>query len=180
MKAKTLLALLIYFTAAQSIAWAGAQSIHLKAHGGKVFFADPEQGNWRSVYYSKGNSHHELFPKQRAYFDESLPSDFSKSSRYLKIHKIIRVSIEGDAMGNDCERAYCAFVEMASGCIVRQETGSFCGGQWADTDDQWLWAGEEIVVDQRDPNNMSNSSIVEELVEINGDVNLPLCRPTNP
>lgn len=174
MRARILLALFIS-TAVQTIAWAEAQSVHLKTHDGEVAFADPENGFWRSVYYLKNDRRHKLFPKQRAYFDESLPSDFSKSDRYLKIQKIIRGSIEVGTWEEDYERAYCAFVEMAGGCVVRQETGSFCGGQWADNDDVWLWAGEKIVIDQRDPSNPSKNS--DALVEINGGANLHLCGP---
>lgn len=178
-RAKIFLILWTSFTV-QSTAWAEVQSIHLKAHGAEIVFADPEQGSWRSVYYSKDDSSHELFPNQHAFFDESLPSDLSENDRYLTIHKIIRGSIEGEAMEEDYERAYCAFVEMASGCVVRQETGSFCGGQWADNDDLWLWAGEEIIIDQRDPNKPLNNSNMEALLEFNGEANLPLCRPIGP
>lgn len=171
---KTLLALFISFTAAHTTAWAEAQSV-LKAHGGQVIFADPEKGFWRSVYFLKNGNHYKLFPKEQAYFDASLPSDFSEDSRYLKIEKTIRGSIEGGALEEDYDRAYCAFVEMASGCIVRQETGSFCGGQWAVKNDAWLWAGEEITIDQRNQNTASKNSDVEALAEINGDANLHLC-----
>ncbi len=178
-RAKILLVLWASFTV-QSTAWAEPQSIQLKAHGAEVVFADPEQGSWRSVYYSKDDSSHELFPDQHAYFDESIPSDLSENDKYLKIHRIIRGSIEGEALEEDYERAYCAFVEMATGCVVRQETGSFCGGQWADKGDLWLWAGEEITIDQRDPYKPLNNSNVEVLLEINGEANLPLCRQIVP
>lgn len=177
-RARILLVLWASFTV-QSTAWAEAQSIHLKAHGAEIVFADPEQGSWRSVYYSKDDSSHELFPDQRAYFDESLPSDLSENDRYLTIHKITRGSIGGEALDEGYERAYCAFVEMASGCVVRQETGSFCGGEWGDND-LWLWAGEEIIIDQRDLSKPLDNSNVEALVEINGEANLPLCRQIVP
>ncbi|MGA6097717.1 hypothetical protein ACPESN_07550 [Stutzerimonas marianensis] len=174
-----ILALLISFTTAHTQAWAEAQS-DLKAHGGQVIFADPEKGFWRSVYYSKNGSHHKLFPNEQAYFDASLPSEFSKDSKYLKIEKTIRGSIEDGDMEEDYDRAYCAFVEMASGCIVRQETGSFCGGQWAVNNDAWLWAGEEVAIDQRYQNTPLNNSDMEALAAINGDANFHLCAPLSP
>ncbi|WP_141566887.1 hypothetical protein [Stutzerimonas stutzeri] len=172
---KILLAVFIFSTAAHTAAWAETQSA-LKAHGGQVIFTDPEKGFWRSVYFLKNGNHYKLFPKEQAYFDASLPSDFSEDSRYLKIEKTIRGSIEGSALEEDYDRAYCAFVEMASGCIVRQETGSFCGGQWGeDNNDVWLWAGEEITIDQRNQNTASKNSGMEALAEINGDANWHLC-----
>jgi len=107
-------------------------------------------------------------------------SSYYGLGRYLKIEKTIRGGIEGSALEEDYDRAYCAFVEMASGCIVRQETGSFCGGQWALSNDAWLWAGEGVSIDQRDQNTASKNSDMEALAEINGDANLHLCNPSSP
>lgn len=150
-------------------------STSLKSQGSEIIFADPEQGSWTKLYFSNNYLHQQLFSEKNTYYDESTDSDFSENKKYLKINKIARGTIHSDAGEEEYERAYCAFVEMSSGCIVRQETGSFCGGAWAEKENTWIWAGEELIIDERDPHKALSESDVEILSEIGGAENVSRC-----
>ena len=150
-------------------------STNLKSQGGEIIFADPEQGSWTKLYFSNNHVRQRFFPEKNTYFDEGVGSDFSDSKKYLKVNRIVRGVVEGEAGEEEYERAYCAFIEMSSGCIVRQETGSFCGGAWAETENTWVWAGEEIIIDERDSQKELNESEVEMLSEIGGAENVSRC-----
>ena len=155
-------------------------STNLKSQGSEIIFADPEYGSWTKLYFSNDYLHQQLFPEKNTYFDESTDSDFSEDKKYLKINKITHGTIHSDAGEEEYERAYCAFIEMSSGCIVRQETGSFCGGVWAETGNTWIWAGEEVIIDERDPYKKLSGSDVEILSEIGGAENVSRCiKPKN-
>ena len=170
-------ALVISLLTAMSHVTACAQEIstNLKSQGGEIIFADPEQGSWNKLYFSNNHLHQQLFPEENTYFDKSTDSDFSESKKYLKINKIIHGAIESEVGEEEYERAYCAFIEMSSGCIVKQETGSFCGGTWAEPENTWIWAGEELAIDERDPHKALSESDVEILSEIGGAENVSRC-----
>lgn len=146
-----------------------------KTHSGEVVFASPEQGSWRKVFYLKNGVSQQLFSGDSAYFDESEDADFSWGKKYLKINKIIRGFLQGGGTDEEYERAYCVFIEMSSGCVVRQETGSFCGGEWASNGDAWIWGGEEIIIDERDPHKPLSDSDIERLSDIGGRENISRC-----
>lgn len=172
---KIALPILLLTAASYVIACAQETSINLKPQGSEIIFADPEQGAWTKVYFSNNHLHQQLFQEENTYFDESTDSDFSENKKYLKINKITRGTIDSDTGEEEYDRAYCAFIEMGSGCIVRQETGSFCGGAWAETGNSWVWAGEEIIIDERDPHKALSESDVEILSEIGGAANVSRC-----
>lgn len=161
-------------------ACAQGTSTSLKFQEGEIIFADPEQGSWTKIYFLKNGISQQLFTEKNTYFDESTDSDFSKNKEYLKINKIIRGSIHSDTGEEEYERAYCVFVEIVSGCIARQETGSFCGGTWAEKGNTWIWAGEEVIIDERDPHKALSETDVEILSEIGGAENISRCtKPKN-
>lgn len=175
-------ALVISLLIAMSHVAACAQetSTSLKSQGSEIIFAAPEQGSWTKVYFSNSYIHQQLFSEKNTYFDESTDSDFSENKKYLKINKITRGTIHSEGGEEEYERAYCAFVEMSSGCVVRQETGSFCGGVWADTENTWIWAGEEVIIDERNSHRLISEADVEVFLEIGGPENVSRCtKPTN-
>ncbi|MBU0539012.1 MAG: hypothetical protein KKG73_11335 [Gammaproteobacteria bacterium] len=151
----------------------------LKSQSGEITFSTHEQSYWTKVFFSKNGISEQLFPDEKSYFDEVTDSDFSNGKIYLKINKIVRGTVYDDTGEEEYDRAYCVFIEMVSGCIVRQETGSFCGGAWGDEGNAWIWAGEEVIIDERDPRKALNESDLESLSEIGGADNVNRCTGTN-
>ncbi|MDR3564492.1 MAG: hypothetical protein P4N59_24095 [Negativicutes bacterium] len=83
-------------------------------------------------------------------FEESDKSDFSSGGKYLKLNKIVRGSVStAEGKSERAERYYCSFVEMRSGCIVKEGTGEFCGGHWGEDDGEWMAEGELTTIDVR-------------------------------
>lgn len=150
----------------------------LKSQTGEITFSTQEKGYWTKVFFSKHGISEQLFREEKSYFDEFTDSDLSNDKIYLKINKIVHGTVYGDGE-EEYERAYCVFIEMVSGCVVRQETGSFCGGAWSDEGNAWVWAGEEVIIDERDPRKTLSESDVESLSEIGGADNVNRCTGTN-
>jgi hypothetical protein len=175
MASRRILAIFLLVAMCFALACGQGTAGQLRSQGGEITFDDPGQGLWRKIFYSNGNVSQQLFPEDNSRFDEGDVSDFSQDKKYLKINKIIRGVVQGEDFEEEYERAYCAFVVMASGCIVRQETGSFCGGKWGDEGDAWVWGEEEISIDERDQRKALSDTDIERLSEIGGKENVSRC-----
>ncbi|CAE6881788.1 hypothetical protein ACI2KX_22050 [Ectopseudomonas khazarica] len=155
---------------------ASTDTLELAGEYGSIIYSSPQNGVWEEISYINQTTEKKLFSGQSAYFEPSQESDFSHSEIYLKINKISYGTTQvGSDQQEDYERFYCAFIDMRTGCIARQETGSFCGGTWSSRNDHWLWTGEEVVIDPRLDSSFSLDNLAEYFVEIGGSENASAC-----
>lgn len=155
-------------------ACAQESSLSLKSQAGEVRFSTQEQGYWTRLFFVKNGVPVQLFAAESSYFDGVSESDYSINKAYLKINRLVRGTVYGNGE-EEYERAYCVFVEMLSGCVLRQETGSFCGGAWGGEETTWIWVGEEINIDERVAGNALSESDLVSFAEVGGVDNAERC-----
>lgn len=85
----------------------------------------------------------ELTPAGGVIFGDSLPLRVSPTGKYAVID-ILRAGILDPGPSGKPEvqsRQYCPVLETKTGCIVSNQSGELCGGQWGKQDDRWAVPG---------------------------------------
>lgn len=157
------------------VIYAQDKSVVFWTHSGEIKLSVPGEEGWKEIYYSSAGVSRRLFSEEGAYFDADTELDFSSGKEYLKVNKILRGVVGVEDVQYNYERYYCIFIEMSSGCVVRQETGSFCGGVWDETENSWLWSGEKITIDERNPDEPFSNDDIDYFSEIGGFENVSRC-----
>ena len=132
----------------------------LGSHESQVIYKNRIGNAWGSLFFlPKGGKEFSLYANANLIsllFEESNSEDFSRDKNYLMVHKIEHATLSsGDGQDESVERYYCSFIDMRSGCIVRENTGEFCGGAWGEMDGEWISGGNSNHIDERQ--NLSRS-----------------------
>ncbi|WP_236200013.1 hypothetical protein [Pseudomonas pseudonitroreducens] len=111
-------------------------------------------------------------------FDAGSEADLSKSNLYFVLNRIEHGYISGvGEVQQDVERAYCDFVDIKTGCVLREETGAFCGGYWGGVDDSWNIGVDSIKIDRSFVSKMSGSKLKSYFTGFSDAANLNRCLP---
>lgn len=157
--------------------------LRVRGKYGDVVYSIRDGDEWKNVaIHREKGVRIDLFQgdKNKAVrFDGGGESDLSKSGLYFVLNKIEHGYISGDGeVRQDVERAYCDFIDIKTGCILREETGAFCGGYWGDADDRWnLGGGDSIKIDRRFFIKMSRSELRSYFTGFSDVDNLNRCLP---
>jgi hypothetical protein len=153
----------------------------LKSHHTKVVYKEKTQDGWGSVVFLlSGKDEFPLYPSnsRSLVFEPSSEEDFSVSKRYLMIHRIERATISSeDGADGSVETYYCSFVDMRSGCLVRESTGGFCGGTWGDADGEWIAGAQSVLIDRRQDPSQSYDDQVKYFEGFPSEDNFRRCLP---
>ncbi|MDQ7980633.1 hypothetical protein QYH69_25675 [Paraburkholderia sp. SARCC-3016] len=105
---------------------------------------------WKTAVYSNSDGQRSrLFPLEAlkslngVLFDDSYPLRISPTGRYVVID-ILRVGLletGAEETARIQSRQYCPVLKTTSGCLVSNETGDLCGGEWDKRDDRWIVHG---------------------------------------
>lgn len=142
-----------------------------------ILYEHSYKKEWRKLTFSNATNSFELFKGEKNYFDKSSESDFSKGREYLLINKIVRGHVTDNSKSEEYEKYYCSFVDMRTGCIVREETGYFCAGNWSDESGYWNLDGENILIDIRLDKKANSQEIFNAIKSISDTNNYKICFP---
>ncbi|ARU90467.1 hypothetical protein B9K09_22025 [Pseudomonas sp. M30-35] len=112
-------------------------STNITADGGIVTFENAIKDTWQTVYYSNQSANKHQILKEHTSFATPDSDSLSANKKHLVINAINSGTLEYGKQKELYDRAYCIFVKMDTGCIVKKETGEFCGGYWDTTDSSW-------------------------------------------
>lgn len=139
-------------TSCTSINASEPTSTNISADGGIVTFENAIKDTWRSVYYSNQSVNKHQILKEHTSFATPESDSLSANKKYLVINAVDSGTVEHGKQKELYDRAYCIFVKMDVGCIVKKETGEFCGGFWDTTDSDWNLYGTLV--------NMANETCI--------------------
>lgn len=147
----------------------------ITSNNNQISFESPHKGEWKRVFFSSKNHRIQLFKGKDFYFEKSSVDDLSKNGEYLLINKIERGVVSDGASNEEHEKYYCSFVDMRSGCVVLEETGYFCGGNWSNRIGYWDLDGESISIDIRLNKDSTAKEIRDFFRSMSDDANYQTC-----
>lgn len=154
--------------------------IALKGLGGYVIYKGKVGDEWRAVEIRllDGDIIHpfSVSPNASIYFDGGRESNLSKNGLYVVVNKIERGVVYMGDSSEEVEKYYCSFVEIKSGCVLKEEVGEFCGGYWSNKNDKWNIAGRSVEIDER-LTERKGKNLVEYFSGFSGAENLNRCVP---
>lgn len=151
------------------------QKVILKTEDAELSLEKPSRGEFSEVFHTNKMKKQKLFTSGNSLYSIDTETALSPQNKYAQLNKITLGSTSQSTDEEEYERADCAFIEMSTGCIVRIETGSFCGGEWSEKDDLWKFSGYESNIDIRNESSLSISEKSNLLLEWDGEDNLSRC-----
>lgn len=109
-------------------------------------------------------------------FEESTQQDLSRDKNYLMLN-IVEHAIVSSEPGKEMtvEKYFCSFVDMRSGCVVKEGTGEFCGGAWGSMDGEWVAGESSSLIDQRQNPSFSRKDHINYFRKFADHDNLKRC-----
>lgn len=172
---KILNALIFFAAIYTSTAAQSEEELKIFAQNNQISFESPNKGEWKKVFFSSKNHKIQLFNGKNFYFEKGSGKDLSKDGEYLLINKIERGIVSENSHNEEYEKYYCSFVDMQTGCVVLEETGYFCGGNWSDRNGYWSLDGESIPIDIRLNKNLTPEAIKDFFKSTSDDANYQVC-----
>ena len=132
----------------------GGDIYTISSNGNKVIYAGKVEGAWGRLFFLPEGAR--AFPlystasPNSLMFEESTQQDLSRDKNYLMLNMVEHATVSSE-LGKEVsvERYFCSFVDMRSGCVVKESTGEFCGGTWGSMDGEWVAGESSILIDQR-------------------------------
>ncbi|WXL25717.1 hypothetical protein WG219_20870 [Ectopseudomonas mendocina] len=151
------------------------KTVTLQTEDAELSLEQPSRGEFSEVFHTNKMKKQKLFTSGNSLYSIDTETALSPQNKYAQLNKITLGSTSQSTDEEEYERADCAFIEMSTGCIVRIETGSFCGGEWSEKDDLWKFSGYESNIDILNESSLSISEKSNLLLEWDGEDNLSRC-----
>jgi hypothetical protein len=126
----------------------------ISSNGNKVIYTGKVEDAWERLFFSQqGATEFPLYittSPDSLRFEESTQQDLSRDKNYLMLSMIEHATVSsGPGKEMSVEKYFCSFVDMRSGCVVKESTGEFCGGTWGSMDGKWVAGESSTLIDQR-------------------------------
>ena len=132
----------------------GGDVYTISSNGNKIIYAGKVADAWGHLFFlPEGARQFPLYitaSPNSLMFEESTQQDLSRDKNYLMLNMIEYAAVSSE-LGEEMsvERYFCSFVDMRSGCVVKESVGEFCGGTWGSMDGEWIAGESSILIDQR-------------------------------
>jgi hypothetical protein len=83
------------------------------------------------VFKDRSGVIHKLFQGRYTYEDEGSKALSPDKKFYMVTQNESGVATSGSGASEEHEVSSCAFIDTRNGCVVKKETGEYCGGTWS-------------------------------------------------
>lgn len=135
----------------------------ISSNGNKIIYAGKVGDAWRCLFFlPEGAGEFPLYitaSPNSLMFEESTQQDLSRDKNYLMLNMIEHAAVSSEpGKEMSVEKYFCSFVDMRSGCVVKESTGEFCGGTWGSMDGEWVAGESSTLIDQRQDPSFSRKN----------------------